>query len=74
MQALRTSIQYANTGISTSLEENFKQAQWNAGIQENDFLFDYYSARNGSVEGANETDLSSQMLYLRQAEGKLRDF
>lgn len=74
MNALRTSIQYANTNIATSLEESFKQSQWNAGIKENDFLFDYYSARNGSVEGANETDLSSQMLYLRQAEGKLREF
>lgn len=58
------SAQYSDILSVLEQEEAVTSAQ--SGSAQNEFNFDYYTARNGATEGANETTISSRLSELRR--------
>lgn len=72
IQNLRTQGQQMYADVLSRLEGEYNIANFQAQTAESGFNSDYFSARNGALEGLNQTGLSSSLASIKQSEADIQ--
>lgn len=72
IQNLRNQGQQLYAGVLSTLEGEYNLANVNALTQQASFNSDFFSARNGLLEGQNQTDLTTSLSEIRRSESYIR--
>lgn len=72
IQNLRTQGQQMYAGVLSYLEGEYNVANFGAQIGQANFNSDFFSARNGALEGQNQTDLTTSLSEIRRSEAYIR--
>lgn len=60
--------------LNSTLEQEYLATNYDAMTQEGQFTSDFFKARSGAIEGANETSLSSALKNIKLSEEKIKAF
>lgn len=71
---LRTQSQQMYTDVLSRLEGEYNIANFVAQTNEAQFNSDYFTARDGSLEGANQSSLSTSLSGIREMEYNIQSF
>lgn len=68
IQNLRSQGQQMYAGVLSRLEGEYYMANYDAKTQEANFNSEYFSSRNGNLEGEHQTDLNVALAHIKEAE------
>lgn len=72
IQNLRTQSQQRYADVLSRLEGEYQMANFQAQTNEAQFNSEYFIARDGATEGQNQTDLSTSLAAIKQAEADIQ--
>lgn len=72
IQNLQQQGQQMYAGVLSFLEGEYKMENFAAQTKQAQFNSDYFSARNGKIEGQNQTDLTTSLSEIRRSEAYIR--
>lgn len=72
IQNLRNQGQQMYAGVLSYLEGEYNMSNFSSMTEQARFNSDYFRARNGSLEGQNQTDLTTSLSEIRRCESYIR--